>query len=219
MAPSWSWMAASPPVPGYEKGNFVGPTIFSGVKPGMSVYDQEIFGPVLCVVEADDPGRGHRVHQRQPQRQRHGHLHPKRRAQRASSRKRSTWARSASTCRSLCRCRCSRSPASRASKLGDLGPYGKQVVMFYTQTKTVTARWFDDIDHQPRREHHHQPEVRPAQSIAASADAAGVSSQFGMEFWEDAGHDTSPSSPDSVRHIGRQLAAGRLRTGASGCCL
>eukprot|EP01031_Cornospumella_fuschlensis_P051255 gene51255-62671_t len=33
---------------------------------------------------------------------------------------------------------------SRASKLGDLGPYGKQVVMFYTQTKTVTARWFDD---------------------------------------------------------------------------
>ena len=22
--------------------------------------------------------------------------------------------------------------------------YGKQVVQFYTQTKTVTARWFDD---------------------------------------------------------------------------
>ncbi len=39
-------------MPGYEKGNFVGPTIFSGVKPGMSIYDQEIFGPVLCVVEA-----------------------------------------------------------------------------------------------------------------------------------------------------------------------
>jgi malonate-semialdehyde dehydrogenase (acetylating)/methylmalonate-semialdehyde dehydrogenase len=33
---------------------------------------------------------------------------------------------------------------SRGSKLGDLGPYGKQVIMFYTQTKTVTARWFDD---------------------------------------------------------------------------
>lgn len=33
---------------------------------------------------------------------------------------------------------------SRGSKLGDLGPYGKQVVQFYTQTKTVTARWFDD---------------------------------------------------------------------------
>ncbi|KAB7619033.1 aldehyde dehydrogenase family protein, partial [Verminephrobacter sp. Larva24] len=32
---------------------------------------------------------------------------------------------------------------SRASKLGDLGPYGRQVILFYTQTKTVTARWFD----------------------------------------------------------------------------
>ena len=33
---------------------------------------------------------------------------------------------------------------SRGSKLGDLGPYGKQVVMFYTQTKTITERWFDE---------------------------------------------------------------------------
>ena len=33
---------------------------------------------------------------------------------------------------------------SRASKLGDLGPYGKQVVQFYTQTKTITERWFDE---------------------------------------------------------------------------
>ena len=33
---------------------------------------------------------------------------------------------------------------SRGSKLGDLGPYGKQVVQFYTQTKTVTSRWFDE---------------------------------------------------------------------------
>jgi malonate-semialdehyde dehydrogenase (acetylating)/methylmalonate-semialdehyde dehydrogenase len=33
---------------------------------------------------------------------------------------------------------------SRGSKLGDLGPYGKQVVQFYTQTKTVTTRWFED---------------------------------------------------------------------------
>ncbi|HNN16641.1 MAG TPA: CoA-acylating methylmalonate-semialdehyde dehydrogenase, partial [Giesbergeria sp.] len=43
-----------PNVPGYEKGNFVGPTIFSGVKPGMAIYDQEIFGPVLSVVAAKD---------------------------------------------------------------------------------------------------------------------------------------------------------------------
>lgn len=33
---------------------------------------------------------------------------------------------------------------SRGSKLGDLGPYGKQAVQFYTQTKTITSRWFED---------------------------------------------------------------------------
>lgn len=33
---------------------------------------------------------------------------------------------------------------SRGSKLGDLGPYGKQVITFYTQTKTVTSRWFEE---------------------------------------------------------------------------
>jgi malonate-semialdehyde dehydrogenase (acetylating)/methylmalonate-semialdehyde dehydrogenase len=33
---------------------------------------------------------------------------------------------------------------SRGSKLGDLGPFGKQVVLFYTQTQTITQRWFTD---------------------------------------------------------------------------
>ena len=28
-----------PTVPGYEKGNFVGPTVFADVKPGMTIYD------------------------------------------------------------------------------------------------------------------------------------------------------------------------------------
>ena len=40
-------------VSGHERGNFVGPTIFSGVKPSMSIYDTEIFGPVLSVVSVD----------------------------------------------------------------------------------------------------------------------------------------------------------------------
>lgn len=34
-------------VPGYESGNFVGPTIITGVEPHMQCYQQEIFGPVL----------------------------------------------------------------------------------------------------------------------------------------------------------------------------
>lgn len=37
----------------YPKGNWVGPTVFDNVKPGMKIYDEEIFGPVLCVVRAE----------------------------------------------------------------------------------------------------------------------------------------------------------------------
>lgn len=40
-------------VPGYEQGNFVGPTLLAGVKPGMECYTEEIFGPVLSCLEAD----------------------------------------------------------------------------------------------------------------------------------------------------------------------
>ena len=32
----------------------------------------------------------------------------------------------------------------RQSFFGDQHAYGKQAVKFYTETKTVTARWFDD---------------------------------------------------------------------------
>ena len=39
---------------GYEKGNFMGGTLFDNVKPGMSIYDQEIFGPVLSTVRASN---------------------------------------------------------------------------------------------------------------------------------------------------------------------
>jgi malonate-semialdehyde dehydrogenase (acetylating)/methylmalonate-semialdehyde dehydrogenase len=37
-------------VPGFEKGFFLGPTLFDRVTPGMHIYKNEIFGPVLCVV-------------------------------------------------------------------------------------------------------------------------------------------------------------------------
>lgn len=40
-------------VPGYEKGNFVGPTIITEVKPSMRCYREEIFGPVLVVLSVD----------------------------------------------------------------------------------------------------------------------------------------------------------------------
>lgn len=40
-------------VDGYEAGNFVGPTIMSNVQPHMECYREEIFGPVLNVLEAE----------------------------------------------------------------------------------------------------------------------------------------------------------------------
>lgn len=40
-------------VEGYEGGFFLAPTVFDHVKPGHSVYDEEIFGPVLVVVRAE----------------------------------------------------------------------------------------------------------------------------------------------------------------------
>jgi len=37
-----------------EGGYFIGPTLFDHVTPDMSIYTDEIFGPVLCIVRADD---------------------------------------------------------------------------------------------------------------------------------------------------------------------
>ena len=132
-----------PDVKGYEKGNFVGPTIFSGVKPGMSVYDQEIFGPVLCIAGADDIDQAIELINANP-----------------NGNGTAIFTQSGAAARKFQEeidvgqvgvnvpipvpVPLFSFTGSRASKLGDLGPYGKQVVMFYTQTKTVTARWFDD---------------------------------------------------------------------------
>ncbi|PKM82892.1 MAG: methylmalonate-semialdehyde dehydrogenase (CoA acylating) [Firmicutes bacterium HGW-Firmicutes-14] len=41
-------------VEGYENGYFIGPTIFDYVKPGMTVGEQEIFGPVVCIKRVKD---------------------------------------------------------------------------------------------------------------------------------------------------------------------
>jgi len=38
-------------VPGYEKGYFVGATVFGNVKPGMKIHSTEIFGPVVVILK------------------------------------------------------------------------------------------------------------------------------------------------------------------------
>ena len=41
-------------VPGHENGFFLGGSLFDHVTPGMTIYKEEIFGPVLCVVRVPD---------------------------------------------------------------------------------------------------------------------------------------------------------------------
>ncbi len=130
-------------VTGYEQGNFVGPTIFSGVKTNMSVYTHEIFGPVLVVMEADTLDDAIALVNANP----FGNGVGLFTQSGAAARKFQSEIDIGQVGINI--------PipvpvpffsftGSRGSKLGDLGPYGKQVVQFYTQTKTVTARWFDD---------------------------------------------------------------------------
>ena len=130
-------------VPGYEDGNFIGPTIFSDVTTEMSIYTQEIFGPVLVVLHVDTLDDAIRLVNRNP----FGNGVGLFTQSGAAARKFQSDIDIGQVGINI--------PipvpvpyfsftGSRGSKLGDLGPYGKQVVQFYTQTKTVTARWFDD---------------------------------------------------------------------------
>ena len=132
-----------PDVPGYENGNFVGPTVFADVKPGMAIYEQEIFGPVLCLANAADIDEAIALINANP-----------------NGNGTAIFTQSGAAARKFQEdidvgqvginvpipvpVPMFSFTGSRASKLGDLGPYGKQVIMFYTQTKTITARWFDD---------------------------------------------------------------------------
>ncbi len=130
-------------VPGYEQGNFIGPTIFSGVKPGMKIYDTEIFGPVLVIISVDTLDDAIALANSNPYGNGTGIFTQSGAAARKFQHEIDVGQVGINVPIPV--------PVpyfsftgSRGSKLGDLGPYGKQAVQFYTQTKTVTTRWFDD---------------------------------------------------------------------------
>jgi malonate-semialdehyde dehydrogenase (acetylating)/methylmalonate-semialdehyde dehydrogenase len=130
-------------VPGYENGNFVGPTIFSNVKPGMKIYTTEIFGPVMVIVSVNTLDEAIAFVNNNPFGNGTGIFTQSGAAARKFQNEIDVGQIGINVPIPV--------PVpffsftgSRGSKLGDLGPYGKQVVQFYTQTKTVTARWFDD---------------------------------------------------------------------------
>ena len=130
-------------VPDYETGNFLGPTIFSNVTPDMAIYKEEIFGPVLSVISVDTLDDAIAFTNNNP----FGNGTAIFTSSGAAAHKFQNEINVGQVGINL--------PipvplpffsftGSRGSKLGDLGPYGKQVVEFYTQTKTVTARWPQD---------------------------------------------------------------------------
>ncbi|MBD1589994.1 CoA-acylating methylmalonate-semialdehyde dehydrogenase [Pseudomonas typographi] len=130
-------------VPGYEEGNFIGPTLFSGVRTDMRIYKEEIFGPVLLVLCVDTFDEAIALVNANPFGNGTGLFTQSGAAARKFQNEIDVGQVGINIPIPV--------PVpffsftgSRGSKLGDLGPYGKQVVQFYTQTKTVTSRWFDD---------------------------------------------------------------------------
>jgi malonate-semialdehyde dehydrogenase (acetylating)/methylmalonate-semialdehyde dehydrogenase len=130
-------------VPGYPDGNFVGPTVFSGVKPAMTIYREEIFGPVLCVMAVDTLDDAIALVNANPMGNGTGIFTQSGAAARKFQNEIDVGQVGINVPIPV--------PVpyfsftgSRGSKLGDLGPYGKQALHFFTQVKTVTARWFDD---------------------------------------------------------------------------
>ncbi len=135
-------------IPGYENGNFVAPTIFSGVQPHHKVYTAEIFGPVLCLVEAETLDEAIDLINKNPYGNGTGIFTQSGAAARKFQNEIDVGQVGINVPIPVPVPAFSFS-GSRGSKLGDLGPYGKQAIQFYTQSKTVTARWFDDATVHP----------------------------------------------------------------------
>ncbi|WP_025624561.1 CoA-acylating methylmalonate-semialdehyde dehydrogenase, partial [Vibrio parahaemolyticus] len=130
-------------VEGFPDGNWIGPTLFSGVTPNMSIYTQEIFGPVLVCIEVETLQEAIELVNRNP----YGNGTSIFTANGAAARKYQHEIQVGQVGINV--------PIPvplpffsftgwRGSFYGDLHAYGKQAVRFYTETKTVTARWFDD---------------------------------------------------------------------------
>ncbi|XP_025103394.1 probable methylmalonate-semialdehyde dehydrogenase [acylating], mitochondrial [Pomacea canaliculata] len=127
-------------VPGYEKGNFVGPTILHGVTPQMKCYTEEIFGPVLISMEVETLDDAIKIVNSNP----YGNGTAIFTTNGATARKYTMVCDVGQVGVNV--------PipvplpmfsftGSRGSFLGDTNFYGKQGVQFYTQVKTVTQMW------------------------------------------------------------------------------
>ncbi|XP_043930659.1 methylmalonate-semialdehyde dehydrogenase [acylating], mitochondrial [Protopterus annectens] len=127
-------------VKGYEKGNFVGPTVLANVKPHMKCYTEEIFGPVLVVLEANTLDEAIDIVNSNP----YGNGTAIFTTNGATARKYSNLVDVGQIGVNV--------PipvplpmfsftGSRASFRGDINFYGRQGIQFYTHIKTVISQW------------------------------------------------------------------------------
>ncbi|KAB2042673.1 hypothetical protein ES319_D02G232000v1 [Gossypium barbadense] len=129
-------------VPGYEQGNFIGPTILTGVTADMECYKEEIFGPVLVCMKADSLEDALNI----VNRNKYGNGASIFTTSGAVARKFQTEVEAGQVGINI--------PipvplpffsftGNKASFAGDLNFYGKAGVNFFTQIKTVTQQWKD----------------------------------------------------------------------------
>jgi malonate-semialdehyde dehydrogenase (acetylating)/methylmalonate-semialdehyde dehydrogenase len=129
-------------VEGFPNGNWVGPTMFSKVTTDMEIYKNEIFGPVLCATEVDSLDEALAMVNANP----YGNGTSIFTASGAAARKYQHNVEVGQVGINI--------PIPvplpffsftgwKGSFFGDLHAYGKQGVRFYSETKTITARWFE----------------------------------------------------------------------------
>jgi malonate-semialdehyde dehydrogenase (acetylating)/methylmalonate-semialdehyde dehydrogenase len=129
-------------VEGHESGNWVGPTVFSNVTADMRIYQEEIFGPVLCCMCVDTLEEALAIVNANP-----------------FGNGTSIFTNSGAAARTY------QSNVEvgqvginipipvplpffsftgwKNSFYGDLHAYGKQAIRFYSETKTITSRWVE----------------------------------------------------------------------------
>ena len=130
-------------VEGYENGYFVGPTVFDKVTPEMSIGTEEIFGPVLCIKRVKDFKEGLAVMNANPYA--NGSVIFTQNGYYAREFVRHTDGGMVGVNVGI--------PVPigffpfaghKNSFFGDLHCLGKDAYRFYTESKCVTTRWFDE---------------------------------------------------------------------------
>ena len=132
-------------VPGYEKGNWLGPTVIDHAGPGMACYEEEIFAPVMVIVRSNSLDEAIKL------------INPNKFGNGVA-----IFTRSGGHARKFQHeieagqiginlpipvpLPMFSFTGNKSSMWGTSNFYGKGAISFYTQWKTITARWKEEED-------------------------------------------------------------------------